>query len=192
MQTYRQVLTRYFIQRVPRLSLSLSLSIYLSPFFLLFFLSLLPPALLLPPSTVTTDFWNEAYIPPRTRLATHFGQCWEFIDGKKRYIPCLSSGKIYPQFKPNHTRFRARNYRRFHPAFLPSARQGSCRRRPRKTYLTPPSPPSLPTLVNFWKSLMTHDMNDMIWHEWHDLTWITWFDMNDMIWHEWHDLTCMT
>jgi hypothetical protein len=41
------------------------------------------------------------------------------------------------------------------------------------------------------------DMNDMIWHEihdltwmtWyenerHDLTWMTWFDMNYMIWHE--------
>jgi hypothetical protein len=32
-------------------------------------------------------------------------------------------------------------------------------------------------------------MNDIIGHEWHDLTWITWFDMNNMIWHEWQDLT---
>jgi hypothetical protein len=36
------------------------------------------------------------------------------------------------------------------------------------------------------------DMNDMIWHEWQDLTWMTWFDMNDMIWHVWLDLTWMT
>jgi hypothetical protein len=48
-------------------------------------------------------------------------------------------------------------------------------------------------------------MNDMIWHEWHDLTWMTrfdmnniiwhdstWFDINDMICHEWHDLTWFT
>jgi hypothetical protein len=34
------------------------------------------------------------------------------------------------------------------------------------------------------------DINDMIWNEWHNLTkWhdLTWFDMNDMIWHEWHN-----
>ena len=48
-----------------------------------------------------------------------------------------------------------------------------------------PSPP-LPTLLNFRKSPMTHDMNGMNWHEWHELTWI---DMNDM---NWHELTWMT
>jgi hypothetical protein len=32
-------------------------------------------------------------------------------------------------------------------------------------------------------------MNDKIWHEWQNLTWMTWFDMNDMIWDEWHNLT---
>jgi hypothetical protein len=30
---------------------------------------------------------------------------------------------------------------------------------------------------------MNHDMNgNMIWHELHDLTWITWLGMNDMSW----------
>jgi hypothetical protein len=33
------------------------------------------------------------------------------------------------------------------------------------------------------------DMNDMNWHEWHGLTWITWIDSNDMNWHEWHEST---
>jgi hypothetical protein len=55
-----------------------------------------------------------------------------------------------------------------------------------------PPLPSLPTLLNFRKSPKTYDMNQMIWHEWYDSTWMTWFDMNDMIWHEWHDLTWMT
>jgi hypothetical protein len=32
----------------------------------------------------------------------------------------------------------------------------------------------------------------MIWHEWLDLTWMTWFDMNDWIWHVWHDFTQIT
>jgi hypothetical protein len=52
-------------------------------------------------------------------------------------------------------------------------------------HIWPPPPSRL-----YWISGKV--LNDMIWHEWHDLTWMTWFEMNDMIWHEWHDLKWMT
>jgi hypothetical protein len=65
--------------------------------------------------------------------------------------------------------------------FSPLARQRSCLRGPRKIYLTLPPP----TLLNFRKSQLTHDMNDNNWHEWHELTWIC---MNDIKCHEWHDI----
>jgi hypothetical protein len=90
----------------------------------------------------------------------------------------------------------------WHAAFLPLARQRSCCRRPRKTYLTPSLPPDFTEFPensndpwHEWHYLtwMTwFDRNDMIWQEWHDLTGISWFDRNDMIWQEWHDLTGMT
>jgi hypothetical protein len=57
----------------------------------------------------------------------------------------------------------------------------SCCQRPRMTYLTPS-----PTLQNSEKSQMTHNMNDINWHEWHETTWIL---MNDTNWHKCYKLT---
>jgi hypothetical protein len=65
--------------------------------------------------------------------------------------------------------------------------------RPWKHFLTHQTFLKMPPLTHY----MTNDMNEhMIWHDstwfnmiWHDLTW---FDINDIIWHEWHDLTQMT
>jgi hypothetical protein len=33
------------------------------------------------------------------------------------------------------------------------------------------------------------EMNDMIWHKWHDLAQMAWFGTNGMIWRKWHELT---
>jgi hypothetical protein len=63
-----------------------------------------------------------------------------------------------------------------HRVFFALAWQQSCRRRPRKTYLTPlPS-----TLLNFWKSPVTNDMNGMNWHK------LTCINMN---WHKWQEIS---
>jgi hypothetical protein len=62
----------------------------------------------------------------------------------------------------------------------------------------PPSPPST-HFTEFQEKCKWHipwmsciDMNNMNWHEWHELTWMTWIDINDMNWHKWHELTWMT
>jgi hypothetical protein len=69
-----------------------------------------------------------------------------------------------------------------------------------KALFDPPTHPpdlienaSYDTLYDQWTWMTT--WFSMIWHEWHDLTWMTWFDrnytndINSMIWHELHDLT---
>jgi hypothetical protein len=42
---------------------------------------------------------NEAYIPPITRLATHFSRCWGSIDSQKKICPAFFVRWNIPRIK---------------------------------------------------------------------------------------------